>query len=184
MFTTLTTQDNSVATSEHGFRGVQQGCRRGLADLNMNSEMGVLSTFSVMGAAVGFDQRRLGRGFPEWEARGYPVAAFLGYVSGAKDGGGEVMTAGFFDGGVAVKQRGEVGACWLPGRGRKAGSVSVANSPFSHLFSVSPKEGNAPIWSGAAQQGRMQISGPGGNDIAPGSLHLLLGPQNYGSLGL
>lgn len=181
MFTTLTTQDNSIATSEHGTGGVQQSDRRGLEDLKLNPEMGVLSTFSVMGAAVGFDQRRLGKGDFVWEACGYPVVAFSESTFDAKDGGGEVMTAGLFKWGCAVKQLVEVGDCWLPGFGRKAGSESATNSPLSHLFSTSLKEQSAPIGSGAAQQGKMQISGPGGNDNAPGSLHPPLGPQLWQS---
>lgn len=181
MFTTLTTQDNSVATSEHGFRGVQLGLRGGLEDLSTNSEMGVLSTFSVMGAAAGFDQRRLGKGDSEWEAYGYPVVSFSESIFVAKDGGCEVMTAQLFKWGFAVKRRGEVRVCWLPEFGRKAGFASAVNSPLSHLFLTSPKEQNAPIRSGAAQRGRMRISGPGGNDIAPGSLHPSLGPQLWQS---
>lgn len=182
MFTTLTTQDNSIATSEHGTGGVQQGDRRGLEDLKLNPEMGVLSTFSVMGAAVGFDQRRLDIGSPEWEAFGDHVAMFLGSTFEARDGGGEVMTARFSKWGYAVRQWVEVGGCWLlPGCGREAVIKSAVNSPLSHLFSTSLKEQSAPIGSGAAQQGRMQISGPGGNDNAPGSLHPPLGPQLWQS---
>ena len=177
IFTILTTQDNSIATSEHGTGGVQQDSRRGLENQKLNPEMGVLSTFSVMGAAVGFDQRRINRGGPKWEAYGGNVAMCLESTFGARDGGGEVMIAGLFKWGNVVKRRGEVGVCWLPGGGRKIGELTVANSPLSHLFLTSPKEQNAPVWSGAAQHRRMQISGSGGNHIAPGSLHPPLGPQ-------
>ena len=177
MLTALTIQDHSVATSEHGSGGVQQGRRWGLMDLKLNPEMGALSTFSVMGAAVGFGQRRLDKVDPEWEVCGDPVVAEMGSIFGAKDGGCEVMTAGSFKWGIAVKRRGEVRACWLPGFGRKTGSASAVNSPLSHLFLTSPKERLAPIRSGAVQRGRIQALGLGGNDIAPGFLHPPLRPQ-------
>lgn len=174
----LTTQKNSVATSkEHGSGGVLQGHCRGLMDLNWNSEMGLLLGFSVLGATVGFGQRRLDKIDSVREACDVPVVVFAGSALGARDGGCEVMTAGAIDGGIAVKRGVEIEGCWWPGFGRKTKSVPAINSPLSHLLSTSMMELDGFGGSGAVHPGRMQNSGLGGNDTASRSLHQPLRPQ-------
>lgn len=157
MLTTRTIQLDDVITSEHESGGVQQGHRRGPMEQKLNPEMGVLSTSLVLGAVVEFDQRGLAKVDPLWEECRDHIEAFQGSTLVATDGGCEVMAAGLFVGGIAVKRRGESGCCWLTGFGRETKSVSAIYSPLSHLFLSSQEEQAAPIRSGAAQRSRIQI---------------------------